>query len=35
MKVYLDDERPKPEGWVGVRWPAEAIAHCRRAASRN
>lgn len=26
MKVYLDDERPTPEGWVGVRWPAEAIA---------
>lgn len=25
MKVYLDDERPTPEGWVGVRWPAEAI----------
>jgi hypothetical protein len=26
MKVYLDDERPTPEGWVGVRWPTEAIA---------
>lgn len=26
MKVYLDDERPTPEGWVGVRWPGEAIA---------
>lgn len=26
MKVYLDDERPTPEGWVGVRWPEEAIA---------
>ena len=25
MKVYLDDERPIPEGWVGVRWPEEAI----------
>ena len=25
MKVYLDDERPTPEGWVGVRWPEEAI----------
>lgn len=26
MRVYLDDERPTPDGWVGVRWPAEAIA---------
>lgn len=26
MKVYLDDERPTPVGWVGVRWPEEAIA---------
>ncbi|APR82238.1 Hypothetical protein A7982_07587 [Minicystis rosea] len=26
MKVFLDDERPTPEGWVAVRWPAEAIA---------
>ena len=25
MKVYLDDERPTPEGWVGVAWPNEAI----------
>ena len=25
MKVYLDDERPTPEGWVGVKWPDEAI----------
>lgn len=25
MKVYLDDERPTPEGWVGVRWPEDAI----------
>ncbi len=25
MKVYLDDERPVPLGWVGVRWPEEAI----------
>lgn len=25
MKVFLDDERPTPEGWVGVRWPEEAI----------
>lgn len=25
MKVYLDDERPVPEGWVGCRWPEEVI----------
>lgn len=25
MKVYLDDERTPPEGWVLVRWPDEAI----------
>jgi hypothetical protein len=25
MKVYLDDMRPTPAGWVGVRWPEEAI----------
>lgn len=26
MKVYLDDERQAPEGWIQVRWPEEAIA---------
>ncbi|MEN4920871.1 cyclic-phosphate processing receiver domain-containing protein [Achromobacter spanius] len=26
MKVYLDDERATPEGWVRVYWPDEAIA---------
>ncbi|MEO1037476.1 MAG: cyclic-phosphate processing receiver domain-containing protein [Pseudomonadota bacterium] len=25
MKVYLDDERIAPEGWLQVRWPDEAI----------
>ncbi|MEJ2043219.1 MAG: hypothetical protein P8X74_22070 [Reinekea sp.] len=25
MKVFLDDERVPPEGWVLVRWPSEAI----------
>lgn len=25
MKVYLDDERPTPEGWHRVYWPEEAI----------
>ena len=26
MRVYLDDERIAPAGWVQVRWPDEAIA---------
>jgi len=26
MKVYLDDERNTPDGWVRVYWPDEAIA---------
>lgn len=26
MRVYLDDERNTPEGWVRVYWPDEAIA---------
>ena len=26
MKVFLDDERSAPEGWVRVFWPDEAIA---------
>jgi hypothetical protein len=25
MKVYLDDERPCPDGWVVARWPEEVI----------
>jgi len=25
MKVFLDDERSAPEGWVKVAWPEEAI----------
>lgn len=25
IKVYLDDERVTPEGWVRVYWPDEAI----------
>src|SRR4051812_34828098 len=25
MKVYLDDERTPPTGWVRIRWPDEAI----------
>jgi len=25
MKIFLDDERPAPEGWVACRWPSEVI----------
>ncbi len=25
MRVFLDDSRPTPEGWVRVYWPEEAI----------
>lgn len=25
MQVWLDDERPAPEGWVTCRWPNEVI----------
>ena len=26
MKIFLDDERELPAGWVGARWPEEVIA---------
>jgi hypothetical protein len=26
MRVFLDDERATPAGWVRVYWPSEAIA---------
>lgn len=26
MKVFLDDERETPPGWVRAHWPAEVIA---------
>ena len=29
MKIYLDDERPTPEGWVRVYWPDEAIEYLK------
>lgn len=29
MKVFLDDERPTPEGWVRAYWPDEAIAYLK------
>jgi hypothetical protein len=25
MKVYLDDERPTPDGWIAARWPEDVI----------
>ncbi|MCU6499575.1 hypothetical protein LPN04_17410 [Rugamonas sp. A1-17] len=25
MRVFLDDERATPDGWVRVYWPSEAI----------
>lgn len=27
MRVFLDDERETPEGWVRTYWPSEAIAY--------
>ena len=27
MRVYLDDERQTPEGWVRAFWPDEVISH--------
>lgn len=29
MKLYLDDERTTPEGWVRVYWPDEAIEYLK------
>lgn len=29
MRVYLDDERKAPQGWVQVRWPEDAITLLR------
>jgi hypothetical protein len=26
MRVYLDDERATPDGWVRTYWPSEVIA---------
>ncbi|PLZ00063.1 hypothetical protein CY652_22995 [Burkholderia sp. WAC0059] len=26
MRVFLDDERPEPAGWIRARWPDEVIA---------
>jgi hypothetical protein len=29
MRVYLDDERPTPDGWQRAYWPEQAIALLR------
>ena len=29
MKIYLDDERTPPEGWLLVRWPEDAIEYLK------
>ncbi len=29
-RIYLDDERTAPDGWIQVRWPEEAIALLER-----
>lgn len=26
-KIYLDDKRPTPNGWIGARWPEDVIRH--------
>ena len=26
MKVFLDDERPTPNGWTAARWPDDVIS---------
>ncbi|KJY86599.1 hypothetical protein TW84_19630 [Vibrio neptunius] len=30
MKVFLDDERTPPKGWILVRWPEEAINYLKQ-----
>jgi len=32
LYLYLDDERPCPEGWTACRWPQEVIDHTEQAA---
>lgn len=29
MKLYLDDQRPAPEGWTLVKTPEQAIEHLK------
>ena len=30
IKLYLDDERETPEGWIRVYWPDEAIEYLKQ-----
>jgi hypothetical protein len=30
LRLWLDDERPAPEGWTACRWPYHVIAHLKR-----
>ena len=29
MKIYLDDVRPAPDGWILARWPSEVIDYIK------
>jgi hypothetical protein len=29
MKIYLDDLRPTPDGWIHAYWPDEAIEYLK------
>jgi len=29
VKIYLDDERPTPPGWIHARWPSDVINHLK------
>lgn len=31
LKIYLDDCRPTPEGFIGCKWPEEVIALLQKA----
>jgi len=29
IKIWLDDRRPAPNGWISCRWPEEVIEHLK------
>lgn len=29
MKIFLDDLRTTPKGWIGVKWPSEVIEYLK------
>ena len=35
MKVFLDDQREAPDGWVRAHWPDEVIALLKKGLSSN